>query len=90
MKHHLLVTMTCAAMYAVALPASADKQWIDITDQYVTNPGFDGNSLIGWTYEATAGGRGAACEAMEFWNGTFNIHQTVTGLPLLRLHPPPP
>ena len=80
MKHHLLVTMTCAAMYAVALPASADKQWIDITDQYVTNPGFDGGSLIGWTYEATAGGRGAACEAMEFWNGTFNIHQTVTGL----------
>ncbi len=80
MKHHLLVTMTCAAMYAVALPASADKQWIDITDQYVSNPGFDGNSLTGWTYEATAGGRGAACEAMEFWNGTFNIHQTVTGL----------
>ena len=36
MKHHLLVTMTCAAMYAVALPASADKQWIDITDQYVS------------------------------------------------------
>ncbi len=72
--------MTCAAMYAVALPASADKQWIDITDQYVTNPGFDGNSLTGWTYEASAGGRGAACEAMEFWNGTFNIHQTVTGL----------
>ena len=80
MKHHLLVTMTCAAMYAVALPASADKQWIDITDQYVTNPGFDGSSLTGWTYEAAAGGRGAACEAMEFWNGTFNIHQTVTGL----------
>lgn len=80
MKHHLLVSMTCAALMSVAMPVSADKQWIDITDQYVTNPGFTGGSLSGWTYEATAGGRGAACDAMEFWNGTFNFHQTVTGL----------
>ena len=73
--------MACAALFTVALPASADKQWIDVTDQYVTNPGFDGNTLGGWTYQASAGGRGVACEAMEFWNGTFDFHQTVSGLP---------
>ena len=81
MKHQLLAAMACAAVFTVALPASADKQWIDITSQHITNPGFDGNSLSGWVYESTAGGRGAACGAMEFWNGTFNIHQTLSGLP---------
>ncbi len=73
--------MTLCALGAAATPALADKQWIDVTEQYVANPGFDGNSLTGWTYTATAGGRGAACEAMEFWNGTFNIHQMVSALP---------
>ncbi len=73
--------MTLCALLATVTPASADKQWIDVTDQYVVNPGFDGNSLSGWTYTASAGGRGAACEAMEFWNGTFNIHQTLSALP---------
>lgn len=73
--------MTLCAFLTTVTPASADKQWIDVTDQYVVNPGFDGNSLSGWTYTASAGGRGAACEAMEFWNGTFNIHQTLSALP---------
>ncbi len=81
MKHLLLVAATAATMFAAAVPAHADKQWIDITETYLVNPGFTGNSNSGWTWEAEAGGRGAACDAMEFWYGTFDIHQTVSNLP---------
>jgi hypothetical protein len=82
MKHLLLVTaMAAASLLSVAVPAHADKQWVDVTETYLTNPGFTGSSTKGWTWEASAGGRGAACDAMEFWYGTFDIHQTVSALP---------
>ena len=82
MKHFLLVTATVAVTsFSTAIPVHADKQWIDITETSISNPSFSGSSTNGWTYEASAGGRGAACDAMEFWQGTFDIHQTVSALP---------
>ena len=55
--------------------------WIDMTDQLITNPGFDSNSTTGWTWDSNANSQTARCECMEFWNGTFDIHQTIKDAP---------
>ena len=81
MKHYIytaLVALTC--LMGVAPTASA-ADWIDMTSKYITNPGFDNNSNAGWSYETNAGSQAVRCEAMEFWQGTFNIWQTLKSLP---------
>ncbi len=50
--------------------------WIDVTEAYLTNPRFEGNSNKGWEYYANVGNQQQTNEAMEFWYGTFNIYQT--------------
>ena len=54
------------------------KAWIDITSQVLQNPTFDNNSQDGWQWESNAGSTTARVECMEFWNGTFDIHQDVS------------
>lgn len=68
----LLSTATIAFSYA------QEENWIDITEDYIQNPRFDGNSNTGWTYTSDASSQQLTYEAMEFWNGTFDIHQTIT------------
>ena len=70
-----------AVAIATAATARAGDTWTDITQHYVTNPGFDSNSNAGWTVTSDAGSKAVRCECMEFWNGTFDIHQTLKGLP---------
>ncbi len=63
----------------LALPLTLHaQQWIDVTEAYVTNPNFDGNSAAGWAYVSDASSQRGDYEGWEFWNGTFDIHQTVT------------
>lgn len=70
-----------AVALATAITASAESTWIDVTEHYVANPGFDKNTNAGWTVTANAGSKAVRCECMEFWNGTFDIHQTLKALP---------
>ena len=56
---------------------TVNSLWLDVTEAYITNPGFDNNSNKGWTYTANAGSTACNYGAMEFWNGTFNIYQTI-------------
>lgn len=56
------------------------QSWIDITSDYVKNPGYDDNTTTGWTIEKNCGGRGAVVNTMEFWQGTWNIYQTIPSL----------
>ena len=56
--------------------AQETKAWIDITNEYIKNPGFDGNSASGWTWESDAQSQNVRVECMEFWNGKFNIWQS--------------
>ena len=51
--------------------------WIDVTNAYIVNPGFDNNSKTGWSINSNAGSQVTGNEAMEFWNGRFDIYQTV-------------
>lgn len=65
-----------------ALPFSLIAQdWIDVTDQYITNPRFDNSTTAGWTWTSNAGSRTCDWGGMEFWNGTFDFHQTINSLP---------
>ena len=57
------------------------KQWMDVTDTYIKNPRFDNNTSLGWEYTSNASSQQTGYEGMEFWNGTFDIHQTITDLP---------
>ena len=54
------------------------KDWIDVTDTYIQNPRFDNNSSQGWEYTSDASSQQTGYEGMEFWNGTFDIHQTLS------------
>ncbi len=69
MKKTALLT---ALLLTFATMASA-QTWIDITDQYVKNPGYDDNTTTGWTIMKNSSGRDAAAYCMEFWQGTWNI-----------------
>ena len=63
------------------ITSTAEEQWIDVTRLMIVNPTFDNNSQSGWQWDATAYSQTARCECMEFWNGTFDIHQTVANAP---------
>ena len=76
-KKIISLTVLILSMSATALA----KSWIDMTSQLLRNPGFEGNDQTGWTWESNAGSQTARCDCMEFWNGTFNIRQTVKDLP---------
>ena len=52
------------------------ESWLDVTEAYIMNPRFDGNSNKGWDIYANASSTDCGYDAMEFWNGTFNISQT--------------
>ena len=54
------------------LCVKAEYVWLDVTDRYITNPSFDGNSNTGWTYTATAAPQPVNDGWWQLWNGTFD------------------
>ena len=73
MKKHLTLFLTLLMCAGTAVQA---QSWIDVTKEYITNPGFDNNSNAGWEYYYY-GSTQVNCEAMEFWQATFDVYQTV-------------
>lgn len=61
--------------------AADGKTWVDVTDRYLKNTGFDGGSTDGWTWDSNASSQKTDYGCMEFWNGTFDIWQTVKNAP---------
>ncbi len=51
--------------------------WIDLTS-LINNPGFDSNTS-GWTITQN-GSQNLNYQCLEFYNGTFNIYQEITGV----------
>lgn len=56
-------------------------QWIDVTDEYVTNPRFDNNLADGWLIYSNASSQTANFGIYEFWNGYFQMIQEVGKMP---------
>ncbi|MBQ8606801.1 MAG: CotH kinase family protein [Bacteroidaceae bacterium] len=53
------------------------QEWLDVTSYYLSNPNFD-NSTSGWQWQSNAQSQKVDYGTMEFWNGTFDISQTLT------------
>jgi hypothetical protein len=60
---------------------TASAQWTDITSEFLQNSSFENNSKDGWTWTSDAVSQTADYNCMEFWNGTFDFWQKVSGLP---------
>ena len=58
--------------------AANGKAWVDVTEAYLANTGFAGDSNWGWTWACNASSQTVNYDCMEFWNGTFDLWQTVT------------
>lgn len=76
---YLYVAMLLA--FGSTTSSLAKNGWIDITSEYISNPSFDGDSNEGWIFQSNAGSQAVRCGAMEFWNGYFNIYQSISNLP---------
>lgn len=67
------------AQLMCASPVSAQKGWIDVTDNYIVNPRFEGNDVItGWY--GTSFGSANPMENAEHYSKTFNTYQDISGL----------
>ena len=49
MKQFQLIITTMLFMAGLTNYSHAKSEWIDITEERLVNPGFDGNSNKGWT-----------------------------------------
>ena len=89
MKHSiaiLLVISTCAFASAQTIGDETPKalsavdvyKWLDVTDYYIANPRFDNGSKLGWNIDSNAGSQNTGAGGMEFWNGRFDLNQSVT------------
>ncbi|MBO7660853.1 MAG: Ig-like domain-containing protein, partial [Bacteroidaceae bacterium] len=79
MKKSRILFFVILMMGIGKLSAQTDR-WIDVTS-YLQNPGFDGNSRNGWTFDVNASSSDLNHECQEFWNGTFDFWQTVVNVP---------
>ena len=50
MKQFKLIIATMLLMAGFTNYSHAKSEWIDITEERLVNPGFDGNSNKGWTF----------------------------------------
>jgi len=55
-------------------------EWLDVTQQCITNPSFSDNNNIGWDI-STWGKVDTQYKCVEFFSTTFDFSQTLTGLP---------
>ena len=81
MKKAYLLSILLSSAFTLSTQAQTTQGWIDMTKEYVTNPGFDGNSSQGWTWDSDAHSQTLRVNCMEFWNGTFNLRQTINDVP---------
>lgn len=63
----------------VSIVGAQAEDWIDVTSQYVKNPHFVGNSRNGWVV-SNNGKVDTQYECTEFFQSTFDMYQTITGL----------
>lgn len=64
-------------LLAITTTVSA-QSWIDLTDTYIKNPSYVGNSYSYW--EGTALGSASPKENAEHYSKTYDTYQTITGL----------
>lgn len=76
MKKVITVMLLLAACATMAF--SDTKVWVDVTDQYIVNPRFDGNDLSGWS--GTQFGAANPKENAEYFNKRYDTWQKLSRL----------
>lgn len=71
-----LALVMFAIYICVLVPASPVLTWLDVTESYIVNPGFE-KSTDGWLIDSEVSNARAEYGGMEFWNGWFDICQTI-------------
>lgn len=67
--------------FTVTVKDYEETKWTDVTQLFITNPGFDNNSTDGWSWTGNASSQKADFDCFEFWNGYFQIKQELKGMP---------
>ena len=57
------------------------QEWTDVTDFAIVNPRFDNNTKDGWDISSNASSQNVKYGCLEFWNGFFDVSQSLYGLP---------
>ena len=65
-------------LLAMASTAGFAQQWIDKTDDYITNPRYDGNNYEGWLGTQLSGYNPK--ENAEHYEKTYYTYQSLSGL----------
>lgn len=63
-----LALVMFAIYICVLVPASPVLTWLDVTESYIVNPGFE-KSTDGWLIDSEMSNARAEYGGMEFWNG---------------------
>ena len=71
------ILLLCALWGGTCKVVAQTAQWIDVTNYYIQNPSFDNNSNRGWSITSNASSKDLNYNCQEFWNGTFNIWQSI-------------
>lgn len=77
----MIKTKLSTLLLLLSLSVGLKAEWTDVTDVFLQNPRFDGNNSAGWTRQVSAEGNAINYDAMEVYNGTFDIYQELSGLP---------
>ena len=75
-KQLLLILLMVISPFAVFA-----ETWTDVTHLFMQNSDFTGNKRTGWTRNISAEALNVNFECMEVFNGTFDVYQTLIGLP---------
>lgn len=76
MNQTFIIASTALMISSLSMKA---QTWIDVTDQYITNPRFEGNDLrTGW--QGTAFGSANPRENAEHYSRNYNSYQELTDL----------
>ena len=77
-----LKRIICATSWFMAMTVMVTAQtWSDVTNRFITNPAFNDNSNAGWTWESNASTQEVRVNCISFYNGAFDLHQQLKGLP---------
>ena len=76
MKKSILFSVLTCFVCSLAIHGQETRAWIDVTNEFISNPGFDNNDATGWSWDKNATSPTVRAECMEFYNGKFNLFQS--------------
>ena len=80
MKKSIFPFVIALCSIHVSISAQNGYQWLDMT-HLIANPNFENNTNEGWQVWGNASSEDLSYGCQEFWNGTFDIWQSLWGIP---------